>query len=223
MIRLSKGPLPNVLRHHAAEWREEYRRRVVDGEESVPKAAETRYRDPEIKQAVLAEANEKCIYCESKPRHVSPGDVEHLLPKSKFPELVVEWSNLGFVCSECNRRKGDYHDENEPIVNPFVEDPKTFLLFAGAIVAERPGSRRGIVTIKKLGLGRGELVERRTELLRRTQSLINTWANMPAGPAREAVAEEIRSMGAASSEYAAAARSYLRLTGPDAMAEDEAA
>lgn len=125
------------------------------------------------------------------------------------------------MCSECNRRKGDYFDENEPIINPFVEDPETLLLFAGAIVAERPGSRRGIVTIKTLDLGRGELVERRTELLRQAQSLINTWAGMPAGPAREAVAEEIRAMGSDSSEYAAAARSYLKLTGPDAMTEGE--
>jgi 5-methylcytosine-specific restriction endonuclease McrA len=221
VIRVIKGPIPSVLRRHATKWREEYRRRVVEGDESVAKAAETRYRDSEIKQGVLAEANEKCIYCESKPRHVSPGDVEHLLPKSRFPELIVEWRNLGFVCSECNRRKGDYFDENEPIINPFVEDPETFLLFAGAIVAERPGSRRGIVTIKTLDLGRGELVERRTELLRQAQSLINTWAGMPAGPAREAVAEGIRAMGSDSSEYAAAARSYLRLTGPDAMTEGE--
>jgi 5-methylcytosine-specific restriction endonuclease McrA len=221
VIRLNKGPLPSVLRRHATRWKDEYRHRVIEGDESVAKAAETRYRDPEIKQAVLVEANEKCIYCESKPRHVSPGDVEHLLPKSRFPEFIVEWDNLGFVCSECNRRKGDYFDENEPIVNPFAEDPESFLLFAGAIVAERPGSRRGIVTIKGLGLGRGELVERRTELLRRAQSLINTWAGMPEGPAREAVAGEIRAMGSDSSEYAAAARSYLRLTGPDAMTHDE--
>lgn len=77
------------------------------------------------------------------------------------------------------------------------------------------------MTIKTLDLGRGELVERRTELLRQAQSLINTWAGMPVGPAREAVAEEIRAMGSDSSEYAAAARFYLRLTGPDAMTEGE--
>lgn len=124
MIRLTKGPLPGVLRRHATKWREEYRRRVVEGDESIAKASETRYRDSEIKQGVLAEANEKCIYCESKPRHVSPGDVEHLLPKSQFPELIVERRNPGFVCSECNRRKGDYFDENEPIVIRFPRTPR---------------------------------------------------------------------------------------------------
>jgi hypothetical protein len=193
-------------------WTDEYVR-LRRGEDGIPDATRYRYRDPEIKQAVLEESYEKCIYCESKPRHVSPGDVEHLKPKAAFPELIVEWSNLGFVCPECNRAKGDFHDETEPIVNPYLEEPSDYLYFAGAWVFERPGNARGIVTIKKLALDRGSLVERRFEQIRAIQDLLNVWAALRDGAAKDEIAAEIRKRAEDRSEYAACIRSFFRSSG----------
>ena len=39
-----------------------------------------------------------CGYCEEIER----GEVDHFRPKSKFPELVYEWTNWVFACNACN-------------------------------------------------------------------------------------------------------------------------
>lgn len=213
MIRLTRGPKPKVLAENEERWTKEYAELRAGGD--VPKAAAFRYRDPEIKEAVIRDSHRKCIYCESRPLHVTPGDVEHQRPKSKFPQEIVNWENLGFVCPDCNREKGDFHDDAEPMVDPFNEDPAMFIRFAGPAVFEQPGSRRGIVSIRKLSLDRAELLERRGEHLRKVQSLLNSWAALPDGPARDEIASEVRALANDPGEYAAATRAFLALEGPD--------
>lgn len=44
-----------------------------------------------------------CAYCEELCR----GEVEHFRPKSRFPQLVYEWSNWVFACHDCNHLKSD--------------------------------------------------------------------------------------------------------------------
>lgn len=44
--------------------------------------------------------NNKCCYCEG---NAGDGEVEHYRPQSKYPWLVLEWSNLLLVCHDCNR------------------------------------------------------------------------------------------------------------------------
>lgn len=52
----------------------------------------------------------RCAYCE-RPEAVVGGDeafeVDHFRPRSRFPELVNEYSNLYYSCSRCNRHKGN--------------------------------------------------------------------------------------------------------------------
>ena len=212
MIRIIRGPKPAILVEREREWTEEYRR-LRDGDPGVPQAARTRYRHREIKDAVVRDSHEKCIYCESSPRHVAPGDVEHLKPKSRFPDEVVEWENLGFVCPECNLAKRDYYDDREPVVNPYTEDPDEFLRFGGPMVFEQPGNARGIVTIRRLELDRPELFERRADHLRGLQDLLNVWASLPNGPAKKAIAADIRKAREDPEEYAAASRAFLAAIG----------
>jgi uncharacterized protein (TIGR02646 family) len=42
-----------------------------------------------------------CGYCETRCK----GVVDHLRPKSKFPDLVYEWHNWVFSCHDCNQNK----------------------------------------------------------------------------------------------------------------------
>jgi hypothetical protein len=50
-----------------------------------------------------------CCYCEAKGEFFGvPGefDVEHFKPKSRFPDIAHEWTNLYYCCGWCNRNKG---------------------------------------------------------------------------------------------------------------------
>ena len=72
----------------------------------IPKELIKKYRLLSIKKQVIAETRGKCIYCESQLCKVdfdkkgeiknfypitSYGDVEHILPKSKFHDLTFKW------------------------------------------------------------------------------------------------------------------------------------
>lgn len=208
MIRLTKAPPPRVLIDRGEEWTDEFVRRR-EGDPAVPAAALTRYRHPEIKAAIVAEANDKCVYCESLVQHVYPGDVEHVKPKAKFPQLVLDWENLAFVCAACNSAKGDYFEDDEQLVNPFEEDPEDFLVFYGPFVFSRDGNLRGIATRGTLALDRPELRERRIEQIRLIGRQIEIWAGLPVGAAKDAVARELRSYGEPPAPYSAFVRHLL--------------
>src|SRR6266852_2525323 len=104
MIKLTKGPIPEVLAANSAAWTEEYMQYVQNGE-VVPSNVAFRYRHPQIKTALVNETREKCAYCESKNRHVSPGETDHIAPRSRRPDLAFVWDNLTYTCDECNHAK----------------------------------------------------------------------------------------------------------------------
>src|SRR5262249_49893992 len=138
-------------------------------------AALTRYTDARVKAVIRAEANDKCMYCESKVSHVFPGETDHIVPVSKRPDLVVAWDNLGYVCKECNREKGNYYDDASPLINPFTESPSDFLQFLGPAVFCIGPPLRGQLTISKLKLQRMALVQRRTERLEYVLKMIQLY------------------------------------------------
>jgi hypothetical protein len=76
--------------------------------------------------ALLSEctgARERCMYC-SDSRAV---DVEHYRPVAGYPELTFTHKNHLYVCSACNRSKGNRFptgiDGSPLLINPFQEDP----------------------------------------------------------------------------------------------------
>jgi uncharacterized protein (TIGR02646 family) len=91
---------------------------------------------------------ERCSYCESNEATV----VDHVAPKSKFPELTFDWENLLMACDQCNThhkmdlfavfdpvdsntviKLGKGPSKTEPpktafaFINPRKEDPLDFL------------------------------------------------------------------------------------------------
>lgn len=134
-----------------------------------------RYNHPEIKTALEKETHEKCAYCESKIKHISYGDIEHILPKNRDarPDLYVEWANLTLSCEQCNRSgKRTYYNPKLSLVNPYTDAPEDFLHDIGPLVMPIPGNDRAIVTEKVLKLNRSTLVERRTERIMMVDSSI---------------------------------------------------
>ncbi|MCY7277147.1 MAG: HNH endonuclease [Phormidesmis sp. CAN_BIN44] len=68
----------------------------------------------------LEQQNWKCTYCGKRMgfgerTYLANGDfslephhptVDHILPKSLFPELALDLQNLTMICWSCNRKKG---------------------------------------------------------------------------------------------------------------------
>ena len=212
MIRLQRPRRPQALRTNATAWKKEF---IVWRAHPSPRPRDPRrYKNSAIKNALRGASFAKCAYCESHLEHVYPADVEHILPKSARPALVVEWGNLAWVCFECNNRKGIYYSTTVPLVDPYSEDPSDHLFFAGDLCVWKPGSERGRLTVTQLALSRSPLVERRRERLQQLGSLLDLWMKTTDPLAKAAVRAEAEAFGQPSAEYAAACAAYLRLCAP---------
>jgi uncharacterized protein (TIGR02646 family) len=60
-----------------------------------------------IRKHYLTEQDFRCAYCriQKKEKHGMTWDVEHILPKSLYPEFLFEPENLAVACKECNGSK----------------------------------------------------------------------------------------------------------------------
>lgn len=205
MIKLHKQPVPDVLAQNSIVWRGEFLDALESG--TATDTQKFRYRHPDVKEALRTETHDKCAYCESKISHIHPGETDHILPSSRKPELYVEWENLTYVCSECNRRKSDYYSEAEPLVNPYSDEPSNHLIFCGPLVLDRDA--KGYRTRRKIGLSRTALIERKQERIEQINSLVRQWRETPDGPTREFLKAEIQQFATVDAEFAATAQAYL--------------
>ncbi len=96
--------------------------------------------------ATMCSGNRRCCYCEDS----CADEVEHICPKSLYPELVFVWENYLYSCGPCNSKKSNNYavivgneiqditrKNNDPIVppptgkgmfiNPRIENPLDFL------------------------------------------------------------------------------------------------
>jgi uncharacterized protein (TIGR02646 family) len=136
-----------------------------------PVKLKTNYKYPENKMALKDSSYGKCMYCESAISHIDHGDVEHIKPKSKYPEETYNWDNLGYACSKCNRDfKKDQYDPN--LINPYVDDPKDYLIAIGGIIHAINGNDRGRITILVIQLNRPDILQKRMSSLIAFQDMI---------------------------------------------------
>jgi len=172
MIPLVKGAKPQILADNEDIWTATLVNKLAAGEE--PTATEkTRYRNPQIKSALVSETNGKCAYCESKLLHIHHGDVEHIFPKSLEPAISFKWENLTLACEICNQNKSNKDPYFEHIIDPYGANPADHILFVGPLLFTL-GSVAGTNTRSLLDLNRPELAERRKEHLERIMGIIDT-------------------------------------------------
>src|SRR4051794_10172740 len=81
------------------------------------------WRHPEIVAGLIAETHAKCAYCEAVISDVAAPHVEHIIPKSVSPTLVVHWTNLTLACPACNSAKGTYFSQTAALLNPYDHQP----------------------------------------------------------------------------------------------------
>ncbi|MCK5096274.1 MAG: HNH endonuclease [Candidatus Pacebacteria bacterium] len=205
MIHLNKNQEPLVLSRNKKSWKSKYRK-ALQSRNILP----NNYNHPDIKQAVKVETHDKCAYCESKSSHSHWGDIEHILAKSKYPDLVFEWSNLTYSCAICNSNKSNYDDPKLPLLNPYVDDPNVFLNAVGPLVIHKLGNSRGEITEKILKLNRNELVEKRKERILSINQLIDRWGQAK-GSLKDLLGTEIKNEIAVDKEFSFVLKSYVAI------------
>ncbi len=175
-----------------------------------PTVLQSNYKHTDIKKAIKDDSFDKCIYCESKVSHVYFGDVEHMKPKSKFPELEFDWDNLGYVCRKCNSEKSDKWDNQYPFINPYTEDPLNFLCVVGHFIYHLAGNKRGEITRKEINLNRPELIEMRKERIDAIMTLADRYSIEISATLKNILLKEIKKELADDKPYSACAKSIFQ-------------
>lgn len=216
MRRLTKVPPPGSLSTDGAAWTAKY---VSDTPPGGAKFAP--WRNSAIVKTLIDETHGKCAYCEAIIADVAPVHVEHIKPKSKRPELVVDWDNLTLVCPTCNSNKGAYYSEAAPLINPYVDDPERHLKFAGPAITGKPGDDLGQRTVAKLKLMRPALLLERAKRIQVLAERIDKWTRAVDPDEREIYEEVIRDELSDESEFAGTLRAFAQLMGFPASSSTE--
>lgn len=204
-----KLPEPEVLRENAATWLEEFLQDI--GNET----KKTRYRHHEIKSTLKAETHDKCVYCESRIGHNTPGDIEHKVPSSKDRTKHFTWSNLTIACTECNRRKNAFYREYDGFLDPYLDLVDEFIEHNGPVVTSKPGQERGELFVSVLKLcspDRLTLVTQKIQKICELQHVLERY-NATTGPLQEMLKRQLIEMAHPKSEYSAMVRDALRQKG----------
>lgn len=207
MIKLTSHPTEEALARLAGCAAEA--KAAADAQTPIPPGVAACYRHSDVKAAVLAETNGKCAYCEAKITHVYFGDVEHIKPKSRFPDQSLVYGNLTLACAICNNRKGNYFDGQAPILDPYADSPEEHLVGLGSFVWHRNGSALGQRTIDLLALNRDQLCEKREDRLSSVSAIADRYVNAAIGELKEALADQLRREVEGTSEFALTIRSFL--------------
>lgn len=186
------------------------------------------YGHQEVKDLLIQIQNDKCVYCETKFTHDSPGDIEHFRPKSLYYWLAYDWKNLFLSCEECNRRhkrnnfplsnpadrNNSHHDAREEalyFIHPEDENPEDYISFRGEIIFAVNGDIRGRETIKGIGLDRTKLENDRRNHLKRLKFIFDLAQNNPPSPLRDEALAYIQESASADGEYSAMVKAALAL------------
>jgi uncharacterized protein (TIGR02646 family) len=127
-----------------------------------------------IKIPLLKSSYGKCAYCEcpltSESNYM---EVEHFEDKKHNKDKVVIWENLLPSCKKCNGSKGTHNVILEPIINPYVDEPKDHLSMR--LYRLRGKTDKGKNTIEVTNLNHSSrLVLSRFEIGEKIDELIDT-------------------------------------------------
>lgn len=214
MIRINKNVEPQILQTNATNWRAELLQHLKDNGgiySKIPESIKNRYQHPEIKSSLVEESYGKCSYCESKLKHISWGEIEHILPKALSPENSFVWNNLLLACSVCNNAKRSYFSPTEPLINPVTSDPAADIVFIGHLIWHSLNSATGQLTIGQIDLNRTELIQRRQERLEALSALIDKWASLQDKPRLQSLVwNQLVQEADPSKEYSAAVKAFIQ-------------
>lgn len=209
MRKLNKLLEPNELREMKDYWREKVIEKGTD-------YFKTKYRIPIVKETLKKETSNKCAYCESKIGHNCPGDVEHKIPVSVDETKRFEWENLTIACTECNRRKNDYYDEDSMFIDPYIHEVETMLLHLGPVVLHKPGEQLAEISVRILELNeiekRPELFAQKVIMIKAAMHLMERIIYVQNPHLRKLLINDLLEMTDKNSEYSAMVQSLVEST-----------
>jgi len=204
MRNITKITSPQILVDRAEEWAQQFAANPNN-------TNRYRYRHAEIKARLVEETHGKCVYCESKIGHNTPGDTEHKVPTSVKEELRFAWENLTIGCTECNRRKNAYFSGEKPFLDPYLVDVEARLDHFGPIVIWRAGDQAAEITVRILELHndvRWPLLCRKIEKISEINDLIARIQSTN-GDLKEVLRKDLERRTEISEEYSAMVKSLL--------------
>ena len=210
MIRLEKTNEPDILARRGPQWTKAVVDKIDKGERPTD-TERSRYNLPEIKRALVEETHGKCAYCESKVRHVSYGDIEHVVPKSADPLKWFSWPNLTLACDVCNTNKADTPVERESFIDPYAVDPEEHYWQLGPTMHPKPGCDAAALTERLLDLNRTELIERRTERQAALMRLLDSFQRCREPQLKQLLWEEFVAESESKNEFAALSRTIVEI------------
>lgn len=126
-----------------------------------------------LKDSLKGLSHGKCAYCECD---LSKGsnymEVEHFEDKHNNVEKVMEWDNLLPSCKHCNDHKSTHDVIAEPIVNPFIDDPRNHLYFQHYRYKSKDDKGRTTIDVLQLNSGERKMVDTRFEIGNALEDLI---------------------------------------------------
>ncbi|ETR68902.1 MAG: hypothetical protein OMM_04283 [Candidatus Magnetoglobus multicellularis str. Araruama] len=123
MHYVNHGTKPEKLKEYHSQFTQKWVDHYLKGRGGKP--VDAHWTKDEIREPLIECFEDNCGYCgtsmgkrPSKSGKMIPiGQVDHFLPKSKCPEFVYYWENYIWSCTDCNKAKGDFY-EQEMILYP---------------------------------------------------------------------------------------------------------
>lgn len=192
MLRIEQSPLPEEILDHLAKLQAEIDQ-LPTFAEKVKKAkskwdSKSKIEFEKIKELLgeMTIDDGICNYCEQS----EAGDIEHIWPKSFFPDRTFVWDNYLYVCKQCNtgekldqasvfdppggdtsvllKRGTEPQTQDLCFIDPRQEDPLLYLeldfenfLFFPAEELTLRGKEKAIKTIDILGLNQRDILRRK--------------------------------------------------------------
>jgi len=139
----------------------------------------------DVHNSLLKEQGFICCYCGRQINNEN-SHIEHLKPRTIYPELALEYTNIMVSCQKdtvpkeplhCGKKKDDWHDD-KLFVSPLDINCAEFFRYTddGQILATNNSEKQlpAETTIDKLGLNIDKLIDLRAKALEPILEIINT-------------------------------------------------
>ncbi|KZE99565.1 hypothetical protein A2J02_10845 [Rhodococcus sp. EPR-147] len=157
------------------------------------------------------ECAKKCMYCECTIDDVAYSAVEHIKPKERFEDLVLDWENLGLACTRCNTNKGSFWTDEADLqlLNPYLDKLDDHIAFRGPLTVALLKSSRAENTLRKLKFNlRDDLLVSRMRRIEDLEVRLRMWHREPDGELKELFAEDVVSSISRDCEFTGLLRAY---------------